>query len=370
MSRLDVRIEPCSQGAPVVLPHPLGFGRHFTARMFTRYYSAGRGWHDAVIGPYRPLLLDPAAQVFHSGQMVFEGTKAYARPDGNLNLFRVEKNAERFNRSAARLAMPQVDIDEHVQAISELVKLEHDWVPKQEGAALYIRPVMIAVESTLEVRASRSFLHYIILSPVAPYFAGGFKPVSVLVSDNYVRTVRGGTGEAKTPGNYAGSLAGTEEAIIAGHQQVLWLDAVDRRYIDEVGAMNIAFVHGGKRIRTPMLSGAILPGVTRDSLLKLAPDLGFPVEEDRIDIQEVLRDVEAGIITEAFGMGTGAVIAPVGRLSYRGRDYVFESGQAGPVARMLFKSLTDIQYGRVPDPYGWTRRLEIAARAGSTTARV
>jgi len=371
VSKLDIRIEPATQSAPAVLPDPLGFGRHFTARMFTQHYTAGRGWHDAVIGPYQPLALDPAAQVFHCGQMVFDGTKAYSRPDGNLNLFRVEKNAERFNRSASRLAMPEVGIDEHVQAISELVKLEHGWAPKQEGAALYIRPMMIAVENTLEVRASRSFLHYIILSPVAPYFAGGFKPVSVLVSADYVRTVRGGTGEAKTPGNYAGSLAGTEEAIAAGYQQVLWLDAVERRYVDEVGAMNIAFVYAGKHIRTPMLSGAILPGVTRDSLLKLAPDLGYAVGEDRIDIHEVMRDLEAGKITEAFGMGTGAVVAPVGRLGYQGRDYTFASGEPGPVACKLFKSLTDIQYGRVPDPYGWTRLVEVAAaKARLAAARV
>src|SRR5882724_5353249 len=221
----------------------------------------------------------------------------------------------------------RVDIGEHVRAISELVGLDHAWTPRQEGAALYIRPVMIATENTLEVRASRDFLHYIILSPVGPYFSGGFKPVSVFVSDQYVRTVRGGTGEAKTPGNYAGSLAGTEKALAAGYQQVLWLDAVDRRYVDEVGAMNIAFVYEGKHIHTPALSGAILPGITRDSLLKLAPDLGYGVTEDRIDIRDVLRDIEAGRITEAFGVGTGAVIAPVGRFGYHGRDYAFASGE-------------------------------------------
>src|SRR6185436_7661505 len=361
MSKLDIRIEPAAHAAPPTLPSPLGFGRHFTARMFTQQYLAGRGWHDALIGPYRPLVLDPAAQVFHCGQMIFEGTKAYLRPDGNLNLFRVEKNAERFNRSAARLAMPEVDANEHVQAITELVRLEHGWVPKQEGAALYIRPVMIATENTLEVRASRSFLHYIILSPVAPYFAGGFKPVSVYVSDQHVRTVRGGTGEAKTPGNYAGSLAGTEQALAAGYQQVLWLDAVERRYVDEVGAMNIAFVYEDKHIRTPALSGAILPGITRDSLLRLAPDLGFRATEDRIDIHEVLSDIEAGKITEAFGIGTGAVIAPVGCFGYQGRDYALGAGKPGPVAQSLFKGLTDIQYGRAPDPYGWTQLVKVAA---------
>ncbi len=363
MSKLDIRVEPVAQSAPSSLPNPLGFGRHFTARMFTQHYTAGRGWHDARIGPYQPLALDPAAQVFHCGQMIFDGTKAYARPDGDINLFRVRKNAERFNHSAARLAMPEVDVAQHVQAITELVGLEHDWVPRQDGAALYIRPVMLATEHTLEVRASRSFLHYIILSPVAPYFAGGFKPVSVLVADEYVRTVRGGTGEAKTPGNYAGSLAGTEHAIDAGFQQVLWLDGVERRFIDEVGAMNIAFVYEGRHIRTPMLSGAILRGVTRDSLLTLAPDLGYTVEEDRLDIHEVMRDIESGKITEAFGMGTGAVIAPVGRLGYRSGSHAIASGNAGPVAHKLFKSLTDIQYGRVPDPYGWTQRVAVAARS-------
>jgi len=360
LTAFNIRVDPVTQSAPPLLASPLGFGRHFTGRMFTQQYTAGRGWHNAAIGPYQPLLLDPAAQVFHCGQMIFEGTKAYLRPDGNINLFRVEKNAERFNVSARRLAMPAVDIDQHIQAIAELVKLERGWVPKQDGAALYIRPVMLAIENTLEVRGSHNFLHYIILSPVAPYFAGGFKPVSVLVSDDYVRTVRGGTGEAKTPGNYAGSLAGTDKALAAGYQQVLWLDGVERRYVDEVGAMNIAFVYGGKHIRTPMLSGAILRGVTRDSLLTLAPDLGYAVTEDRIDINEVIRDLRSGEITEAFGMGTGAVIAPVGRLHYQGSDHSFESAEAGPVARRLFKTLTDIQYGRVADPYGWTRIIDVA----------
>ena len=366
MTGIRIRVEPVDDAVPKNLPKELGFGRVFTSRMFTQRYTTEKGWHDAVIGPYRPLALDPAAEVFHCGQMIFDGTKAYRRPDGNLNLFRVGKNAERFNDSAARMAMPQVHVGEHVQAISELVRLEHAWTPKQEGSALYIRPVMIATENTLEVRASRDFLHYIILSPVGPYFSGGFKPVSVFVSDQYVRTVRGGTGEAKTPGNYAGSLAGTEKALAAGYQQVLWLDAVERRYVDEVGAMNIAFVYEGKHVRTPALSGAILPGVTRDSLLKLAPDLGYSVSEDRIQIREVLGDIEAGKITEAFGIGTGAVIAPVGRFGFQGRDYALGSGEPGPVAKRLFKALTDIQYGRAPDPYGWTRVVNVASETRAT----
>lgn len=365
MSNLQIRIEPCHVTAPAELPEPLGFGRHFTGRMFTRRYTSESGWQEAVIGPYQPISLDPAAEVFQCGQMIFEGTKAYRRPDGHINLFRPEKNAERFNRSAERMAMPVVDVEEHVEAITELVRLEHAWVPAQEGATLYIRPVMIATETSLEVRASRSFLHYIILSPVASLFAGGFRPVSVFVSEDLVRTVRGGTGEAKTPGNYAGSLVGSEKAREAGYQQVLWLDAVERRYVDEVGAMNIAFVYGDRHIRTPALSGAILRGITRDSLLRLAPDLGYTVTEDRIDIHEVLADVEAGRVTEAFGIGTGAAISPVGRFGFRGRDYAVGSGEPGPVARHLHRALTDLQYGRSADPYGWTRKVEVPAKASA-----
>jgi len=369
MSTLDIRIEPGHEPAPQALPEPLGFGRHFTGRMFTRRYSADKGWHDATIGPYRPLSIDPAAEVFHCGQMIFEGTKAYARPDGHVNLFRPEMNAARFNRSAARMAMPQVDVDEHVHAITELVRLEQGWVPRQEGATLYIRPVMIATETSLEVRASRNYLHYIILSPVASLFSGGFKPISVFVSGDFVRTVRGGTGEAKTPGNYAGSLRGSEQAGASGYQQVLWLDGVERRYVDEVGAMNIALVYGGKHIRTPLLTGAILQGITRDSLLRLAPDLGYSIEEARIDIGEMLRDIESGKVTEAFGIGTGAVISPVGRFGFNGRDYKVGSGDAGQVARHLFRHLTDLQYGRIADPYGWTRVIEAAKAVQPEVAR-
>ena len=359
---IDIQIDELAE-AEVVLPEALGFGRTFTTRMFTQRYDAERGWHDARIGPYRPITLDPAATVYHNGQMIFDGTKAYRRPDGHLNLFRPECNAERFNDSARRMGMPPVDAEHHVRAIETLVGLEHRWVPGNEGTALYIRPVMIGTEKTLEVRASREYLHYIILSPVAPYFAAGFAPVSVYVSDEYVRAVRGGTGEAKTPGNYAGSIAATEVALVKGYQQVLWLDAVERRYIDEVGAMNIAFVFDGQDIVTPQLSGAILHGVTRRSLLQLAPDLGLPVSERRIAIDEVLHGLAAGRITEIFGMGTGAVIAPVGRLYYQGEALTIGDGQPGAVARRLHTELTGLQTGRRPDPYGWTRKIEVPAAA-------
>ncbi len=353
----SIRIEPVTASDPATLPAELGFGRYFSDRMFTQHYTAAAGWHDASIGPYRPLTLDPAAQVFHNGQMIFDGTKAYRRPDGQINLFRVEKNAERFNRSAERMGMPTVPVAAHVEAIETLVGLEHRWVPHQPDAALYIRPVMIATEKALAIRAPQEYLHYIILSPVSPYFAGGFAPVAVYVSHEYVRAVRGGTGEAKTPGNYAGSVKATEIAIAKGYQQVLWLDAVERRYVDEVGAMNIAFVYEGKRLRTPALSGAILHGVTRESVLTLAADIGLETSEERIDFLEVLRDIERGHITEVFGMGTGAVIAPVGRLCYQDRDIVLNGGEPGPVARRLYDELTGIQFGRLPDRHGWTRQI-------------
>lgn len=353
-----IHIEPVADHE-VVLPEQLGFGRHFSTRMFTQRYNAERGWHDARIGAYAPITLDPAATVYHNGQMIFDGTKAYRRPDGHINLFRPECNAERFNESARRMGMPTVDPGLHVQAIETLVGLEHRWVPDRDGTALYIRPVMIATEKTLEVRASREYLHYIILSPVAPYFAAGFAPVSVYVSDSYVRAVRGGTGEAKTPGNYAGSIAATEVALAKGYQQVLWLDGVERRYVDEVGAMNIAFVFDGREIITPVLTGAILHGVTRRSLLELAPDLGLTVTERRIAISEVLDGLASGRITEIFGMGTGAVIAPVGRMHVEGRDITVRDGEPGAVARRLHSELTGLQTGKRPDRYGWTRKITV-----------
>jgi branched-chain amino acid aminotransferase len=354
-----ISIQQLAEKDRTPLPETLPFGRHFTHRMFTQRYSPERGWHDAAIGPYQPIAIDPAAQVFHCGQAIFEGTKAYLRPDGQFNLFRPEQNAARFNRSAERLAMAQVDPEFHVQAITELVQLEQAWMPKQAGASLYIRPVLTATDPTLEVRASKTFLHYIILSPTGPYFAVGAKPVSVMISHDYVRAVRGGTGEAKTTANYAVSLYAIEQARAKGYQQVLWLDALERRYVEEVGAMNIGFVYEGKHIRTPALSGSILPGITRDSILRLAPDLGYSVSEDRIEVEQVLRDIATGAITEVFAMGTAAVVVPVGTLAYKDREFHVANSTAAPVTKALYQGLTDIQYGRVPDPYGWTRMITL-----------
>lgn len=356
---MSIRVEPVADEEPVSLPEPLPFGKVFTRRMFTQRHTPGSGWHGAAIGPYRPILLDPAAQVLHAGQAIFEGTKAYLRPDGHLNLFRPDANGLRFNRSAERIGMPLVPVEDFVAAIEALVRLEHAWAPHCEGASLYVRPVMIATEATFEVRSAREFLHYVILSPAGPYFASGFEPVGVMVAEEHVRAVRGGTGMAKTPGNYAASLAGIERARACGYQQVLWLDAVERRFVEEAGAMNVAFVYEGGRIVTPGLSGSILAGITRDSILRLAPDLGYPCIETRIDIDEVLADIDAGKVTEAFCMGTAAVVVPIGRIGYRGRDHVVGDGRSAPVAQRLYRALTDIQYGRAEDRYGWTHCVAV-----------
>lgn len=352
---VSIKIHPIT-GSKLPYPENLGFGKVFSDRMFTQSWTAKAGWHDAVIGQYGNLSLSPSTAVFHYAQEIFEGTKAYRRPDGDINLFRPWENAERFNRSATRMAMQQVDPESHVEAIARLVELDHAWVPSGEGQSLYIRPTMISTEPALGVHASSSYLHYIIAGPVGAYFASGFKPVSVFISDEYVRAVRGGTGEAKCGGNYAASLIVGEEVARLGYQQVLWLDGIERKYVEEVGAMNIAFVYG-KHIITPQLTGTILRGITRKSVLELAPSLGYTVAEERISIDQVLADLASGKITEAFGMGTAAVIAPVGRFGYKGQDYLVNNDTVGPVSHHLYQALTDIQYGRAPDPFGWTMKI-------------
>jgi branched-chain amino acid aminotransferase len=358
---MKITIEPLEPGDLKPFPTDLGFGRHFSNRMFTQHYNPDVGWHDARIGPYRPFSLDPATVVLHYGQEIFEGLKAYRRPDGRINLFRPWENAARFNRSAVRMAMAEVDPEEHVEAIAALVSLEHEWVPAEAGASLYIRPTLIATDVGLGVHASHNYLHYIIVGPTGPYFATGFKPVAVYVARDHVRAVRGGTGAAKAGGNYAASLYVAEKVKASGYQQVLWLDAVERRFVEEVGAMNIAFVYEGKHIATPALSGSILPGITRDSVLKLAPDLGYGVSEERIDVDQAFADIRTGRITEVFGIGTAAVIAPVGTLGTEEGTVSVNNNEPGPVAHHLYQALTDIQYGRAPDPYGWTCTLATPA---------
>ena len=357
---MDIQVIPLDpeqiQEAPT---DDFGFGDKFANRMFIQKYSVENGWHDAKIGPFEPLTLSPATAVFHYAQEIFEGTKAYRREDGKINLFRPMENMRRFNRSATRMAMPVVDEEEHLSAIVKLVEMEHQWVPAKAGASLYIRPTMIASQPALGVHASKEYLHFVIVGPVGAYFSQGFNPVPVYISDKYRRAVRGGVGDAKTGGNYAASLFVGAEAKEKGYSQVLWLDAIEGRFIEEVGAMNICFVYEGKRIVTPPLTGSILPGITRKSVLHLGKDLGYDVAEEPIDVNDMLADVKSGKITEVFGCGTAAVIAPVGKFGYKDDEYTINNYEVGPVAKRLYQELTDIQYGRIEDRFGWTVTIDV-----------
>ncbi len=350
---MKIEVEALAEDQRGTCPEDIRFGTVFSDHMFTQIYDAGEGWHSAKIGPYGPLSLDPAAAVLHYSQEIFEGLKAYRRPDGGVNLFRPDANAARLNRSAERMVMPQVDAEFQVEVLKQLVKLDQQWVPAVEGASLYIRPTMIAISPKLGLGAAASYMHYVITGPAGPYFEQGFDPVSVYISDTCRRAVVGGVGEAKTGGNYSASLFVSEEVAKQGYTQVLWLDAIEGRYVEEVGAMNICFVYEGKKIVTPELSGSILAGITRDSLLKLSPTLGYEVAEQRLDIHEVLADIESGKITEVFGCGTAAVVSPVGKLALKGKEYVINDNQPGPVAKHLFDELMGIQYGTREDPFGW-----------------
>jgi branched-chain amino acid aminotransferase len=335
------------------VPENIRFGTVFSDHMFTQVFDPGVGWHAAQIHPYGPLSLDPAAAVLHYSQEIFEGLKAYRREDGGINLFRPEQNARRFNNSAQRMVMPQVDEAMQLQALKELVSIDRNWVPSTEGSSLYIRPTMIATSAKLGLGAAANYMHYIITGPAGPYFEGGFNPVSVYISDVCRRAVVGGVGDAKTGGNYSASLMVSEEVAKKGFTQVLWLDAIEGRYVEEVGAMNICFVYEGKKIITPSLSGSILPGITRDSLLTLAPTLGYEVGEERLDINDILADIESGKITEVFGCGTAAVISPIGMLAMNDKEYEINGNQSGSVSKHLYDELTGIQYGQREDPFGW-----------------
>ena len=332
----------------------LGFGRHFTDRMLLADWHAGQGWCDARIKPYEPFVLDPACMVFHYGQEIFEGLKAYKWDDGRVALFRPEMNARRFNQSGDRLCMPAVPEELFLKGIEQLVALEQDWIPTAPGTSLYIRPAMIAVEPVLGVKPSDEYYFYVILSPVGAYYDAGFKPVSIMVEDRYVRAVPGGTGEAKTGGNYASSLKAGLEAKHKGFDQVLWLDGREQRYIDEVGAMNMFFAYGNKIVTAP-LTGSILSGVTRDSVLKLATFLGYEAEERLIDVNDLMADIKAGKVTEAFGSGTAAVITPVGKLCYKGETLQLSGGMVGKITQQLYDTLTGIQTGKLEDTFGWVR---------------
>lgn len=334
----------------------LVFGKQFTDRIFVMEYDSGKGWHSARIQPYAPFSLDPAAMVLHYSQEIFEGLKAFRRPDGKVAMFRPADNVSRFNRSALRMCMPEVDAQFFHDALLELVRLESDWVPKTEGTSLYIRPTMIATEAMLGVRPAEQYLCYIILCPVAAYYPGGLAPVKIWISDHYVRAADGGTGEAKTGGNYAASLYAAREAALNGYDQVLWLDAKEKRYVEEVGSMNMLFLYDGKIVTSP-LRGTVLDGITRRSVLTLVKDMGYEIEERSMAVDEVMEGAQNGRLTEAFGTGTAVVISPVGSFCYKDHCVQLGNGQTGELTNKLYNLLTGIQYGRQPDKHNWITLL-------------
>ncbi len=331
----------------------LGFGKIFTDHMFIMNYTEGKGWHDARIEPYANLSLSPASMVFHYGQEMFEGMKAYMGDDGKARLFRPDMNAKRTNASNERLCIPELPEDMFVEAVKAIVEVDKDWIPTAEGTSLYIRPFIIATDDFLGVAPSKTYLFIIILSPSGAYYASGLAPVGIWIEDDYVRAVKGGMGFAKTGGNYAASLAAQVKAHDGGYSQVLWLDGVERKYIEEVGAMNIFFKIDGK-IVTPMLNGSILPGITRDSVINVCKHWGYEVEERKISVDELLEAQKSGKLEEVFGTGTAAVISPVGKLRFKDDVMTINGGVIGEVSQKLYDTITGIQWGRIEDPFGWS----------------
>ncbi|MBR6313159.1 MAG: branched-chain amino acid aminotransferase [Clostridia bacterium] len=331
---------------------PLGFGKIFTDHMFVMNYTEGKGWHDARIVPYENLSLAPAAMVFHYGQEMFEGLKAYKGVDGNVYLFRPDMNAKRTNNTNERLVIPQLPVEDFVEAVRAVVDIDRDWVPTDPGTSLYIRPFIIATDEFLGVAPSKTYLFIIILSPSGAYYESGLEPVGIWIEDEYVRAVKGGMGFAKTGGNYAASLIAQVKAHDDGYSQVLWLDGVERKYIEEVGSMNIMFKIAGKVV-TPMLNGSILPGITRDSILTVCRDWGYEVEERRISVDELVAAAKDGTLEEVWGTGTAAVVSPVNKLRYEDDVMLIGDGGIGELTQKLYDELTGIQWGKLEDKRGW-----------------
>ena len=335
----------------------LGFGKYYTDHMFMMNYDEGEGWHDARIVPYGPIPLDPAAMVLHYAQEIFEGLKAYRTKEGKIQLFRPEKNMARMNLSCDRLCIPQIDEEFAVKAIKTLVKLDEDWIPTAEGTSLYIRPYIFAVDPHVGVHAAKHLIFAIILSPVGAYYPNGIEPVKIFVEEKYVRAVVGGTGFTKAGANYAISLKGQEEAEKQGYVQTLWLDGVERKYVEEVGSMNVFFIIGDEVV-TPALVGSILGGITRMSIIELLRSKGYTVNERRISIDELVEAHKAGKLKEAFGTGTAAVISPIGELKYKDTVMTINDSKIGETSQMLYDTLTGIQWGRIPDTMGWIQTVE------------
>ena len=345
---------PKSKPAPQAA---LGFGQLFTDHMFIMDYEEGRGWHSPRIVPYGPLALNPSIMVVHYGQATFEGLKAYKTKDGHIQLFRPYDNMKRMNISNERLCIPALDVEFAVSAIKKLVEIDQDWIPEAEGTSLYIRPFVFATDPNLGVRPSHSYYFIVILSPVGAYYPEGIDPVKIYVEDTYVRAVKGGLGFTKTPGNYAASIKAQEVAKEKGYTQVLWLDGIEKKYIEEVGTMNVFFKINGKVV-TPALEGSILAGITRDSTIKLLQHWGVPVEERRISIQEIYAAHAQGKLEEAFGTGTAAVISPIGELNYEGQIISINDGKTGEIAAKIYDTITGIQSGGLEDPFGWTLQVK------------
>jgi branched-chain amino acid aminotransferase len=350
---LNISIEKTKSPKAKPDQNNLGFGQYFTDHMFVMEYTKGKGWHDPKIVPYAPLSLDPSTMVFHYGQAIFEGLKAYKTKNNKVLLFRPKKNMERINISNERLCIPEIDVDFAVTATKTLVNLDKDWIPEAEGTSLYIRPFIIATDPFVGVRPSNTYKFIIILSPVGAYYKEGLNPVKIFIENQYVRAVKGGMGFAKTAGNYASSLKAQEEAHDKGYTQVLWLDGVERKYIEEVGTMNVFFKINGEVI-TPSLEGSILPGITRDSSIQLLKSWGVKITERRLSIDELYSAHSNGTLEEAFGTGTAAVISPIGEFNWDGKIIKLNDGKIGELSQKLYNAITSIQNGKSEDTLDWT----------------
>ena len=353
---MEIKITKTATPSEMPPEEKLGFGKVFTDHMFIMDYEAGKGWYDARIVPFGRISLHPASTVLHYGAEIFEGLKAYRRADGGVQLFRPMENVKRMNRSAERMSLPEIDENDLLEILTTFVKTEEKWVPRSFGTSLYLRPFLFGNDETLGVHAVHRATFMLIASPSGSYYAEGINPVGIMIESEDVRTVRGGTGYAKCGGNYAASTRAGERAVKKGYSQVLWLDGVERKYVEEVGAMNVMFKIGDE-IVTPMLTGSILPGITRKSCIEVLKSMGYEVSERLLSVDELVSAMESGKLEEAWGCGTAAVVSPIGRLAYGDKEYVINDGKIGALTQKLYDVLTGIQWGKTDDPFGWVYPL-------------